>query len=121
MEPRETIQAYCEAWSDIDRAKRRKLLEGAWADDGIYCDPLATVSGRSALEDHIAEFAERMPGHVIDLTSGVDSHDGFARFGWLMCGPDGGAVTEGVDFVTFANDGRISRVVGFFGPLPPGD
>ena len=119
MEPKDAIQAYVDAWSDIDEAKRRELLDAAWADDGVYCDPLATLSGRSALEEHIAGFTERMPGHTIVLTTGVDIHDGFARFGWEMRQPDGAQLTEGMDFVTFAPDGRISRVIGFFGPFPP--
>jgi hypothetical protein len=75
------------------------------------------VTGRDAVAAHIASFGERMPGHSIRVTTGTDAHDGFARFGWGLYGPDGTLVTEGMDFVVLDDDGRIARIVGFFGPM----
>jgi len=121
MEPKDAVRAYGEAWGDVSEAQRRELLDASWADGGVYCDPLTTVTGRRAVEQHIADFADRLPGHTIVVTTGVDSHDGFARFGWEIRQPDGAVLSEGMDFVAFAADGRISRVIGFFGPLPPRD
>ena len=117
MAAAETIAAYAAAWRESDEAKRRKLLDESWAEDGVYCDPTARVDGRDALVAHIGGLQEAMPGHSIVETSGVDTHDGFGRFEWEMQGPDGSAVMAGIDFVTFANDGRISQIVGFFGPI----
>jgi hypothetical protein len=118
MGPHEVIEAYGAAWGAADESSCRSVLEKAWADGGEYCDPMSRVKGRDAMVAHIAGFADRFPGHSIVLTSGVDAHDDFARFGWEMLGPDGGQVAEGVDFATFGSDGRIERIVGFFGPLP---
>lgn len=118
LDPKRAVEAYTEAWNDVSGERRRQLLEECWADGGVYCDPLSLVTGREALAGHIASFGERMPGHSIQLTTGADAHDGFARFGWGMFGPEGELVTEGMDFVVLDDDGRIARIVGFFGPMP---
>jgi len=118
MEPSDAVRLYGEAWAASDESERRSLLERAWADDGVYVDPSARVEGREALVAHIGGFQEQMAGHRIELTSGVDSHDGYLRFAWTMLGPDGAALMEGVDFGRLADDGRIASIVGFFGPWP---
>jgi hypothetical protein len=112
------VTAYSLAWNALDEADRRQLLEAAWADDATYCDPTANFEGREALVAHIGALQVAMPGHTIDLVTGADEHDGHLRFGWLMHGPDGLAVLEGMDFGHLAEDGRLQRIVGFFGPLP---
>jgi len=53
------------------------------------------------------------------VTTGVDEHDRCLRFGWAMSGPDGAVLMEGTDFGTLAADGRLQRIVGFFGGLVP--
>jgi hypothetical protein len=115
----EVVTAYCAAWNETDDAARRKLLDVGWADDGVYCDPTATVHGRDALVAHVAGFHERFPGARIDQTSGVDEHDGWLRFAWTMPGPDGATIMEGFDIGELGPDGRLRRIVGFFGPFPP--
>ena len=118
MTPDEAVATYGAAWSEADEAKRRELLDEAWADDGTYLDPTGRADGRDALVTHIAGFLQMMPGHRIDLASGVDAHDGYVRFAWKMVGPDEQTVMEGVDFGTLADDGKIKSIVGFFGPWP---
>ena len=115
----ETVDLYTAAWHEPDAAARRALLEQAWADDGVYCDPTAIAAGREALVEHLGAFQERMPGHAIVLTSGVDEHDRRLRFSWRMLGPDGNPVIDGMDFGELDADGRLTRIDGFFGPWPP--
>jgi hypothetical protein len=115
----EVVGAYGAAWNEPDEGSRRKLLEEAWADDGVYCDPTATVVGREALIAHIAGFREQFAGARIDIASGVDEHDGWLRFAWTMVGADGVTLLEGFDVGHLGADGRLERIVGFFGPFPP--
>jgi SnoaL-like domain len=117
MDTREIVTTYGAAWNEPDDAKRAALLDKAWADDGIYNDPTATAFGRDALVAHIGGFHAVMPGHTIDLVSGVDAQGGFFRFAWVMRKGDQIAL-EGIDFGELAPDGRIHRIVGFFGPFP---
>lgn len=114
----EVITAYGAAWNETDEAARRKLLDDGWADDGVYCDPTATVNGRDALVAHIAGFHQRFPGARIDQASGVDEHDGWLRFAWTMLAPDGATIMDGFDVGELGPDGRLRRIIGFFGPFP---
>jgi hypothetical protein len=120
VEHTETIATYGAAWNELDEAKRRALLEKSWADDGSYQDPQGTADGRAELVAHIGGFHQLLPGHTIEFASGIDSNGVTLRWAWEMRnGSD--VVLEGVDFAELAPDGRIQRIAGFFGPLPPLD
>ena len=119
MSARDTVATYAAAWDEPDEASRRHLLEQCWADDGTYTDPQSRAVGRDALAALIGEFQRRFQGSRIELSSGVDEHHGLLRFAWRIVGPSG-PVLEGMDFGELAEDGRLHRIVGFFGPLPSG-
>jgi len=112
------VSAYGAAWMAVDDDERRRLLEIAWSEDGVYQDPTVDVSGREALLQHIAGFRQRLPGSKIVITSGVDHHHGKIHFLWKMIGLDGETTVEGRDFGELDRNGRICRIVGFFGPPP---
>jgi hypothetical protein len=112
-----TVRAYVDAWNEPAEAARRKLLHRSWADDGVYTDPLVCVEGREALVRHSRKFADRWPGARVVMTSGVDEHHGFVRFTWRLVSPGGEVLRDGMDFGELCPDGRLRRIVGFFGPL----
>ena len=112
------VGAYGAAWLEKDEAARQRLLEQAWSEEGIYQDPTAEVSGRDALARHIAGFHARFPDTRIVLTSGVAHHHGKIHFTWKLVTRDGATVSQGRDFGELDNDGRIRRIVGFFGDPP---
>ena len=118
MDPSEIVALYGASWNEADEAKRTALLEQSWADDGVYQDPTSKAEGRAAVVAHIGGFQTMFPGRSIDLTSGVDVTDAGLRFAWVMHNGDD-VELEGMDFVELAPDGRIQRIAGFFGPLPP--
>ena len=80
----EIVAAYAAAWNELDTAARRRALDRAWAEGGIYSDPTARVEGRDALVAHIAGFQAQMPGARILLTSSIDAHHGALRFTWAV-------------------------------------
>jgi hypothetical protein len=114
----EIVGAYGAAWNEPDEAKRTALLETSWADDGVYQDPTGKAEGRAALIAHIGGFQTMFPGRSIDLASGVDVTEAAVRWAWVMRNGDE-VELEGTDFAELAPDGRIRRLAGFFGPLPP--
>jgi len=116
--PESTVAAYCQAWSTADRAAREKLLAQVWTPDGIYTDPEPTVArGRMALSNEIASFLHNNPGSRFRC-SAPQIHHQTMRFAWVLLRGDGTQWTQGMDFGELAADGRIRRIVGFFGPLP---
>jgi hypothetical protein len=114
----DVVRTYASAWMETDESARRRALQAAWADDGAYCDPTALVEGREALVQHIGGFHAQLPAHRLVVTSGVDEHHGFLRFAWAIQNSDGTLVLEGIDFGELADDGRLRRIVGFFGRPP---
>lgn len=69
---------------------------------------------------HIRSMQEKRPGAQIAMTSGTDQHHQHLRFGWKLVSPAGETLVEGIDFGELAPDGRLKKIVGFFGPLPGG-
>jgi hypothetical protein len=112
------VLAYCQAWATTKPEARLALLERCWAADGVYQDPQSRAEGRDGLAALIAGFHARRPGARILLTSGIDGHHGSVRFRWVLLGPDGAAMSEGFDIGELAEDGRLRRITGFFGPFP---
>jgi hypothetical protein len=111
------IAAYCAAWDEPDRVRRERILKDVWAEDGTYTDPSVHAVGRTALADHIGKVTARYPGSHIVVTSVVDTHHGLLRFAWKTILSDGTSLLEGTDFGELSGDGKLQRIVGFFGPL----
>ncbi len=118
-----TVDAYGSAWAEPDEATRRAILDQAWTDGGIYTDPTVYAIGRDELVSHIGGFlaspAGDAPSGGLTATSRVELFRGALRFTWAVLAPDGTVLLEGMDFGTVAADGRLSRISGFFGALPP--
>ena len=119
MEMNELVTLYTSARSEPDRARRQKLLDHVRAEDGTYADPTAHVAGRKDLVDHIGGFFEQFPGAHFVVANGIDTHRQKLRFTWRMVRADGNVFVEGIDFGELSPDGKLHRVVGFFGPLAP--
>jgi hypothetical protein len=117
---RTSLQKYFRAWGEPDVETRKSLLSSAWAEKGTYTDPTAHVDGRDALVKHIGEFLTnpQFKGATIVQTSGIDFHHQSFRFEWAMNDSSGGTMVTGMDYGEFDNDGKITRIVGFFGPFP---
>ena len=118
LTPASAVADYCAAWSISDRGARDRLLARVWAPDGVYSDPEPTLAkGRAALSDVIATFQRQYPGTHFEC-SAPQTHHRAMRVTWILLKPDGSQVTHGVDIYDMARDGRIQRIVGFFGDPP---
>lgn len=112
------VDAYCSAWNEVEPVQRDAILKPIWAEGASYADPTVHLTGRAQLISHIDKVLARYPGSRIVRTSVVDGHHSVARFGWKRVLADGSSLPEGIDLVTFLENGLILQVVGFFGPLP---
>jgi hypothetical protein len=113
------IPTYCAAWNEPDPGTRRRLLDPVWGEGATYTDPTVHLAGVQALVDHITAVQARRPGARIEMTSVLDTHHGLCRFAWHCVLADGTALPEGIDFAELGADGRLARIIGFFGPLKP--
>lgn len=111
------IDTYCAAWSDSDPARRREFLDRVWADGASYTDPSVHTVGLDELLAHIDTVLARRPGGRVERTSRVDTHHNLVRFAWHVVLADGSTLPEGLDIAEVSTDGRIHRIVGFFGSL----
>lgn len=113
-----TVDTYLEMFNETDPERRAALIARAWADDGAYVDPLLEATGHAELDAMAAGVQAQFPGQRFVRTSGVDAHHGLVRFGWELRDDAGGVTVAGIDVGIVAPDGRLSRIAGFFGPLP---
>lgn len=106
------------AWNEHDPARLRELVEACLTADVAFTDPHYKIVGIDAFIDQVNEFRAREPGARLVPTSGVDLHHDRARYSWSVVRPDGSRF-DGFDAVQLdLAKGRISRIDGFFGPLP---
>jgi hypothetical protein len=113
-----TIDQHLAAYGEPDAELRTKTVKEIWAANGRLVDPPIQGEGHdgiAALGDVVqAHYA----GHTFRRTSGVDAHNGFARYEWELLAPDGTVAITGTDVAEVDDTGRLVRVVGFFGPVP---
>ncbi|MEY2582452.1 MAG: hypothetical protein QOE09_2301 [Ilumatobacteraceae bacterium] len=107
------LQAY--AMADVDR--RTALIAGAWNSEGELLDPPLEGRGHAEIGALADVVLTHYAGHRFVRTTAVDSHHGFARYGWELAGPDGSVAVSGIDVAQFDQAGKLLRIVGFFGPL----
>ena len=107
------------AWNEPDDAARSALLAQCWSDDGVYLDPNVSLAGRNALAMKIGEVLASRPGARLEFMSGIDIHHNMVRFLWRLVRADGTSGDTSIDFGEVGPDGRLVRIVGFFGPAPP--
>jgi hypothetical protein len=114
------VTQYMAAWNEHDSAARETLLQRCWADGGVYLDPTVELSGADALSRHIAKVQASRPGARLERMSGIDIHHNVLRFLWRLVRGNGTFGEVSIDFGEIGPDGRLIKIIGFFGPAPAG-
>lgn len=113
-----TVDAHLAGYGEPDPVRRRELLDAAWAVDGVLLDPPLDAVGPEGIAAIVDAVLAHYPGHTFRRTSELDVHHGHGRYAWELVTPDGDVALAGLDVATFDDDGRLTRVVGFFGEPP---
>ena len=116
---REVVTQYMAAWNEPDAAARQALLAQCWSDGGVYCDPRAHLTERDELARHIAAIQASRPGARLEFMSAIDVHHNVVRFLWRLVRADGSCGDTSIDFGEVGPDGRLVKIIGFFGAPPP--
>lgn len=111
------VDTYLAGYCEPDAARRAVLVAEAWTADGELFDPPFEAAGHDGIAALTDGVLAHFPGHTFRRTTGIDAHHAFARYGWELVAADGTVAVAGTDVVEFAADGRIARVIGFFGDL----
>ncbi|MFI6395745.1 nuclear transport factor 2 family protein [Nonomuraea sp. NPDC050547] len=112
------VERYVAAWNETDADARAKAVADVWAEDGVYTDPLAAVTGHEAIAAVIAGAQGMFPGMVFTPGEVFETHHNVARFTWHLGAPGGEPIAVGFDVAELAEDGRIQRVLGFLDKVP---
>lgn len=117
-DPLVVAQTYLATWNETDSARRRALLEQAWAAHATYLDPLMQGEGRVGIARMIETAREGFPGHRFVLKGQPDGHNALVRFAWSLSSDSGAIVGGGTDVVRLDGEHRIAEVLGFLDGAP---
>ncbi len=115
----EMVVRYIAAWNERDARRRRELVAKTWTESGVYVDAHRRADGHDGIDAMIDAAQRQFPGYRLALKSGIEAHNGHARFSWAAGGsPDAPLYLGGTDFVIVADDGRLKSVTGFVDAAP---
>ncbi|MEL6447941.1 MAG: nuclear transport factor 2 family protein [Pseudomonadota bacterium] len=112
----ESLNHMLAAWNERDQDQIRGHLERALSPDVRFVDPSIDLTGIDAFEANVRKVQAQVPGADYLRVSPVDSQNRFHRYHWAIR-HDGKTVLEGFDVTQTDDDGRVTLVIGFFGPL----
>lgn len=115
------VDTHLAAYGEPDAERRAALIAEVWAEDGQLVDPPLTGEGHDGIDQLAAAVQGQFAGHAFRRTTAVDEHHGHLRYGWELVAPGGDVALAGLDVAELAPDGRLRRIVGFFGELPARD
>ena len=108
------VDAYVDAWNETDPEQRSSYLLACWAEEGVFKDAMSYVSGRAALDEHIASAQSYLRGAKLTRSGPVQLCHDRVRFGWRIIGPDGAPFAQGTNYGEMTADGKIVCMVGFW-------
>jgi hypothetical protein len=115
----ECIDAMLSGWNTRDSVRLKQVVEASLTSDIEFCDPRHDIRGQAAFIDMVEAFWSEHSKCTISRDSAIDAHHDRARYAWVITFPAGQRF-EGFDAVTLDRDsGKVRRVDGFFGQLPP--
>ena len=114
----ELVVSYVAAWNERDDGRRKELVTRTWTENGAYIDAHRHGVGHAAIDAMIKLVQQTLPNYRMRLVSGIEAHNGFARFSWEAGGtPEAPLYLGGTDVVKLA-DGRLDSVIGFADATP---
>lgn len=115
----EVVDTHLAAYCEPDGARRLAAIRSVWSPQGRLVDPPFEARGHENISDQAATLLAQFEGHRFERSTVVDAHHDVLRYGWRLVDSTGKAAVEGVDILDLDTDGKIARVVGFFGAQPP--
>lgn len=115
---RHTWNTYTRSWSEVDPAKRRRLLEQAVHPQCVYADPHVQVEGHLALSEYMSEFQKNFRDSAFVVTD-YSEHHGQSLAAWNLVDGSGAVLARGTSFAAYDDIGLLRKMSGFFAPFAP--
>ena len=109
MQPDAAVAAFEAAWN-ADDAGRLALLSRCCLAEAEFVAPGGVTRGTVAVSASIGEFRRSFPAAVVALGA-TEACSRCGRVSWATRWNDGREAPAGEDFIEFADDGRIRRIV----------
>jgi hypothetical protein len=113
----ESLDAMFAAWNERDTAKVRGHLEQALSPEVEFIDPTIITRGIDEFEKNVCEFRAKYPDADIRRSVAVDVHHQLYRYSWEIS-VKSKVFLVGMDVTQTNALGLVTKVLGFFGPLP---
>ena len=113
-----TIKAYVELWTASDPIACTALAQLSLTEDALIIGPGYRHDGRPAIIAEALRFSAKHHGLRAVVTSGWRAVEQWVRFSMAMVDLQDKIVHEGWNFLELTPDGRICRVISFWGALP---
>ena len=114
----ESLNRMFVAWNEKDPERIRAHLEAALSPDVVFADPDNYVVGLDDFEAMVRRFVAAIPDAKAERTSGMNVHNNRYRYTWLVSSGET-PLTPGMDVTELDDAGKVVRVDGFFGDVPP--
>ena len=113
------LTPYLDAFVEHDSARRLELLERGLTSNAEIWGPKRIFTGYAEISEKIEGFHKSWPNCRLVLASGIVCFNNAGHFAKAIVGSDGSVLASGHSVVELAQDGRIRRVLAFWGPQPP--
>ena len=114
-----SLKPYLDAFVESDSTLRLSLLQQGLTENAEIWGPRRVFTGYAEISEKITGFHENWPNCRLVLASGVVCFSNAGHFAKAIVSSDGSILASGHSVVELAQDGRISRVLAFWGPQPP--
>lgn len=103
-------------WNEPDADARQRLADSALETNLHFVDPNYNILGRNAFLDMVATTREKFPGVTYGHDGEIDAQNNFYRYHWIIKKGDVVAM-KGFDCVEMTDEGKVLKVIGFFGEI----
>ena len=112
------LAPYLDAFVEHDAARRLALLEQGLVPSAEICGPARVFAGYAQISEKIDGFHKNWPNCRLVVASGMVCFRNAGHFAKAIVSADGSILASGHSVVELAADGRIQRVLAFWGPAP---
>ena len=104
-------------WSEPEAERRLERVAACWESDGSPVDAPLDGQGHDGISALMGAMQDHYPDHVIVRRSDVEVHHDTFRVAWELRSATGDVALSGIDVGLISNEGRLSRINGYFGEV----